>query len=565
MSAPTDTRLLVFEAIRHARHGTREGFLNAMAELDTPPRDTSFDEHGWLEAERDYRNADYRESLRGFEAWLGQTGRSRLPWMTYLAHQRSSYAAWRLGRISPARTHLGLAEDLLQAQLPKHPDMRLFRADLEAMHGHLLEVEGSLELVAARFMQAHQMALACGHTSRAATTASDIGRVKALLGRLTMALEWQRRAREHLAHRSDLFILRSIRLRVAKVQRAMRHDPAEVRRKLMALREECKRDRKGAHEHCLTPDVLIGVEVALHELELIRQPGVQESPTPAAIGEARKLLLSARHTAANRGMELAMLDLDRDESRLDRLAGDTPSDLADARNHFCSALRRALDTIPTAGGTQPLDLQAIPRLTLLSLADDIEHHHDLITLKHLPADYLDKLAILKKDLEKLFRPRLHGQEERIQQRDVAAHKLVDHLLAAVETPYELITTTVYVRDAHVRLEHELEQTKLEPFAVKLLKILLAEPARSLRQKELGEALEISGQIGFDNRIRVAFSKLREELGAAAVDSDEVDPNSKRKAGRLYRVRFREKPERATTAGGPESRTADATPPLPADA
>jgi len=379
MSAPNhvDSRSLQ-AALRLTRHNDRATILEVLKDFPAPPSSGALSDHLWVWAELNYRRGWFPRARIEFARWRTQSeGESPPAWMSFLCALRCAYSALRMGEGKNAGVELGRAEEL-RLHVKNFAD---FEPDIEAMHAHLLELGGSSELARARFVRAHSIAREHDLVRRAATIASDIGRLLVDLDRHADALEWQDRALGYMkGPYRDEFIERTIRVRLAKLEKMMGR-VAVALEQLEDIRERCADG--------VTPKAHVNALVTLHDIRLL-----QENPTAA-----EALLVEGIAIAKDRGLRPNLVTLHRSLSRLLILQPETKQR---AQEHYLIALRLAFELDPRPG------------LMLRHLAEDILEFRDLFRSsksRQYPA-YRQDLAQALKDFSQVQRPRQLGQHQR---------------------------------------------------------------------------------------------------------------------------------------------------------
>lgn len=192
---PTAANATITNALRAAKRGDSDAVLRLAGTLPVEePADASADEL-WVRAEAAYQRGEYTDAMRLFTAFDRHSSGSSAPlWQQYGSAHRRCFMLHQQGRY----VEMGRALEELQRLLRDHAVLAAQGADVEALVAHRFELEGDFERARARMLEAHRRALEAENWRRAATTASDVGRLTAILPRPDPdgALEWQGRARE---------------------------------------------------------------------------------------------------------------------------------------------------------------------------------------------------------------------------------------------------------------------------------------------------------------------------------------------------------------------------------
>lgn len=324
--------------------------------------------------------------------------------MRVLARLRCGYAAFRVGDSKCASEELPRANAILDNE----EGVARYRTDAAALHAHLLELDGGIELARAGFRIAHELALEDNRPGRAATTASDVGRLLAERGQLADALEWQYRALGILKKTPDEFINRTVQIRLARIEIALRMDD-RARKRLKTVQEQCR--------DCLTPDALIAVNIALTEL------GCIVGPREAAFDSGLALLEAARDCAERSGLKPLQVRVEREFAQLYALTKVGPDRRRYASPHYVQAIRMALELTTTPG------------LKLQHFAETLLRFRHLV----LPARYgqetyvIDRVADALQEFRSSMRAGVSGYHHRRETRERKRDAL-RHALSAIAAP-----------------------------------------------------------------------------------------------------------------------------------
>lgn len=493
-TSSTISKDALHNALECARFDRRADILKALHDLPDPGEAHGDPDHRWLWAELQYRRGRYAQTLVEFERLSAHSQSVALaPWMRFMAHLRCAYASFRLGDSERSGRELQKADALLAA----HRELQHFEADSEALHAHLLEVEGSCELARARFLSAHRLARAGKRPGRSATTASDIGRLHADLGRIADALEWQHRALDHLKDKPDDYIQRMIRLRIARLDIAMRRlDVAD--RSLGEIRVACADD--------LTPEALIGSLVALTELQMVRGRGTASFKTGSA------LLDEAASVAARFELRPAQARILRDRTRLHLTLDHEKHRLTAARRCLTEAIRIALTLTPTPG------------LKLQHLAEDMVGFPALIPPERSQSYGAHVQATLKRYRSSL-RPRTHGIRPHRDQRQRRYFELLDVVQEYLLPPASPVRALVELGDHRFQINldslHVTRNGRLVKrypyYMAKVLRRLAAAPG-PLSTSELARAAATT-----ELCVRQVYSMIRKYEPHLLIKSREKPP------------------------------------------
>jgi len=147
----------------------------------------------WLAGEIAYRRGRLGEAgrfLRAFDRRL--TAGSERPELRYLSLHRQCFVALQLGEAKECERLLAKVESLVTTE----SSLEWRRPDIEAMRGHLAELEGDFSTASALFKLAFERAVARRYWQRAFTAASDLARIAMIIGEPEKGLDWIARARE---------------------------------------------------------------------------------------------------------------------------------------------------------------------------------------------------------------------------------------------------------------------------------------------------------------------------------------------------------------------------------
>ena len=423
---PTKQPDLIKLATQVVRLHDRVAILQSLSELHAPEAGASF-VHRWLWAECHYRSARFPEAFSEFrslstQVWpdLAVTPSPGLPvWLLARADLRCAYIGFRLGDGEAAEQHLKRCRRLGETNV----GLDELEPDCESVASHLAELEGSIELSRARFLRAHHMSKSRGHMARAATTASDIGRLLADLGRLAEGYEWQQLALDLMGRHSDEVSRRMVIVRIAKLEMAMRcHAEAEARLD----------DLMAASKDGLVPEAEIRASIALAELAAISDESTE------GFKAALSHLAHAQTIAERSGMKPLGIRVQRELARM-HVTSPSPKARAEAPEIFERAVRTAMALKPPPG------------LLLQQLAEDIRHHPGLV-----PADrpnragYLERLHECYREFRASLRPRLYGYSFRRKRRLIKARELGDLLENAFKSPATPTEMVLQCGDLEVR-------------------------------------------------------------------------------------------------------------------
>lgn len=370
----------------------------------------------WLEAERRYYCSEFRAASRMFEYWHARHAPAALPWMRLLALIRLSYIARYFGRSTLAREF----GELALHERDETGSLKFYESDLESMHAHLVELAGSAEIARVCFLMAYRLARRRGRWIRAASAASEIGRLLSDLGRFADAITWQSRAIQLLRRRSNTDVRRTVELRMAKLYRTARRTAAagQILKRLWA---ETSADSS-------TGLVRFSTAVALHEQELMIPRGESGEQARKRLQRAREWLEQADEIATRLRLPWNRIYVQRDRTRLAAIEyfdahalGLRDSSLKPLIERARSEFRKCLDMLAR--------LEERPKRMLLHLADDIVH--DRFLMPELSPDreqaFHEGLESDHRGLRAAMKPGSHGLRARELRRKVAADLLFERL------------------------------------------------------------------------------------------------------------------------------------------
>jgi tetratricopeptide (TPR) repeat protein len=190
---PISPKATITQALAAAHRGDSDAVMRLAATLPADePAGASADEL-WVRAEAAYQRGEYTQAMRLFVTFERHSGAKRAPaWQRYASCHRRAFMLHQEARYPEASKALEEIQRLIQST----PALADRAADVEALISHRYELEGDYERARARMLEAHRRAVETEQWRRAATTASDIGRLSAVLEHPDEALDWQRRARE---------------------------------------------------------------------------------------------------------------------------------------------------------------------------------------------------------------------------------------------------------------------------------------------------------------------------------------------------------------------------------
>lgn len=96
-----------------------------------------------------------------------------------------------------------------------HPDLERYRADVRGLVAHLLELQGDVDNAATAFERSYAHADERGNHTRAATSASDLGRLAGYRGNAGEGLRWLALAERHLQEAPNALAMRTVQVRKA--------------------------------------------------------------------------------------------------------------------------------------------------------------------------------------------------------------------------------------------------------------------------------------------------------------------------------------------------------------
>lgn len=364
-------------ALEAARRGDEDAVLAALKNVSLRDGPEATSDELWLRAELTHLEGRGLEVVPRFEAFERRTARSKAPaWQRYGSAHRRMIALYFQGELDRAKQVLVQAERIIA----DHPDLRFRQPNIDAMHGHFLELEGDSDAAKARFLVAYDLAADLRNWSRAATIAADIARIAADQRQDAEALAWLRQAREANDREPSRRVQQVIDVRFARVYRVMqryaeareiydrvlkdpipdREESALVERAELHAEEgsftEAEADWKRAIELCEsrgTRLVALGAYRYLAHMYLARGDTGDETRTAEAFGRYAKIVLSFHPAQPRLVMELAEDVLTEPRLiRRSRLPGELSSSLRAALEELRANLkptpyRRALRRVRT--------------------------------------------------------------------------------------------------------------------------------------------------------------------------------------------------------------------------
>jgi tetratricopeptide (TPR) repeat protein len=186
LTMPTSPKATITKALAAAHRGDSDAVMRLASTLSAGEPPGASDDELWVRAEGAYQRGEYTDALRLFGAFERHSAARRAPaWQIYTSYHHRAFMLHQQARFAEG----GQALEELQRLIQKSPKLASRGADVEALFAHRYELEGDFERARARMVEAHRRAIETEQWRRAATTASDVGRLSAVL-------EWQRRARE---------------------------------------------------------------------------------------------------------------------------------------------------------------------------------------------------------------------------------------------------------------------------------------------------------------------------------------------------------------------------------
>jgi len=420
-------------------------------------------DEAFLTGELAYSQGRYKQAVEAFKALDAR--REVPPWQAYASAHRRAFASLQLGLIGDATEATEAAADLLR----KHPALRQHEADLDAMRGHVSELRGDFETAWALFEIAYTSAHRHRNFHRERSTASDLGRIAAIVGRPSEGLEWLRRAREVTGDEVDARALRTLELREGILE-------AMLGRTLQAKATFTAVIDGGAEDET-------AVDALGRRADLSRMLG---HVSPANSDLRRALRVAETHGLVRHALychkDLAALLLDMGESAL-------------AADEFEQAIQLALGLVPP----QPL--------VLMQLAQDILVSPGLVgqPLKTLKRQEIERIV---RELGELSRESAYQRGTREKARSLAVRNAIGVLGHFVDETVELEGCTV--RMVTGRVTPRIGMGRLRQGELTTLRALLAAPS-GMTIRELADKTQRE-----DGAVSKSVSRLREELAPGSL-------------------------------------------------
>lgn len=454
------------EAQALARRADRDAFLDLVGStvLDGTPDGI------WTDAERSFKTGAFRHAAERF----GQFAELREkdgsdPWLRWHALLRGAHAQLRLGQYVLARDR----SPLLHLQLDSRPELSPFRCEVLAFDALIFEHKGILEKTAALFQLAYESAMSFGDLRRAASFASETGRAIALLGRLGVGWDWQRRAEDLAESAGSGLLRRQIVTRKASLLRALEQytEAAALCQAALAM--------PNAQQQ---PEAMIAALTNFAELEVVLG---NFDPAVRYLDEALEIAREAE-------LKFRIIYLHRDRARLFFTRGES-GDLERSHEQLQLKLGAALA------------LPLMPRHLVEHLATD------LITIeRELGKDGRKRITDqLEQDLNayrKTLRPHLFGQRQRMKNRRAASRKVRESLKLFLEPWAQFETCRVSLQTGICRFSGRFE--RLGKAQLDVLICLLRAKGRPMSEADLQHELPAVSQSGLNQRLK----RLRRKLG-----------------------------------------------------
>lgn len=469
-------------ALHLACHNDRATILNVLKDFREPPARDAAPDHLWVWAELSYRRGQFPRSRAAFERWRGQPEHQEAGvLMRFLAAQRCSYIALRMGAGFEAEKELHRAEALWDQLGARQGE---FEASIEAMHAHLLELEGSSEVARTRFVRAHMIAREREQFRRAATIASDIGRLLVDLDRHADALEWQDRAKGYMnGTNRDEYIDRIIDVRIAKLEKMM----GRIKAARVQLEKVLARCSDG-----VTPETHVNALIALHDIFVLERKSK----------DAEALLLEATDIASQSGLLPHVVTAKRNLARLL-----VTRSLPVAQEQYVDALTVALRLAPT------------PRLMLRHLAEDVIENRLLYRSgRYTNAEtYMEKLKTTLADFVNVQRPRQLGQDSRQRDRSAQGTALAAVLQEIVDPELgasRLIGCTIRSRSSGMEIEGtQGAPIRVPPQRAAILEVMMRSVDKAMSAAEIARASKSS-----HSYVQTTLSWFRKHGSRRALDT-----------------------------------------------
>jgi len=455
-------------ALQLAREGNRRDLLEFLRSFDVKEATASSDEL-WLLGKRAYLANDYADAVRLFASFDSHFGSRAAPaWQRYMSFHDRAFAYLKLGQYTTVEAIMKKARALITGSA----GLAAYAPDLDAMEAHRAELLGDFETALARFQRAHQEARRLANHKRAATTASDAGRVLGILGRPAEALPWFDRARDDLAKDPDSVIEITLDLRLGM---------------LHVMLEESENALKAftrvIHSQGSTSTV---ADALARRADLFR---FQKRYVPAEADLQQALHLcrttGLRHTEVYLHKDLAALYSERD-GRGDRAA---------AEHEFGAALELALAFEPP----QPLVLR--------QLAEDLLARETLSGRARLAEDLRKDLAKYATQLKELSHPSVYQRATRQREWEHARQQLEESLRRLRNPPIRLATCVVSPFSGRVTDLNGNELGRLSSALLPTLEVLLNAPEGGISVAEIADRLHT----GVDGTIK-RLQRLRQVIG-----------------------------------------------------
>ncbi len=511
--------LRVRQLLYAARIVDRETFLERRSRLEEGDLADRGSDAIWIDAELAYYQGHYAECFERYSAWEANDGHARPSWMRLIAAVRRANAARHLGRVSVAREF----RDAAIRMLGQDETLEYYESDVEAAHAHIVEIDGSSELARGCFLVAYRLARRHGRWARAASTASDLGRLHAELGRIAEAIEWQWRAKALLRRGRNEYTKRTVLVRLAKLDRAVRRTSA-ARRRLRGLWNRMIGDES-------TIGARIATALAYHELVLVHYSRPQESATRRTrrYRLARAWLARAESLAHAFGYAWERIYLQRDRTRLALTeyheADDAKESARVVRNLLAIARGEFRKTVEML-----TELDEQPKRMLLNVAEDVIHSPELLPLVdgERAEEFARSAGRAHRQLRKLMRPRVHGQAASLVARRLAARELLDQLLTIFNRRIILLDIEVEELSGVIWRTGKPTRNKVSPRLLTLLRFIDGHRSSGVVPERCSAHLGIARE-----QIYGYAKRLRDAIGATNLDPIPVNGKAK-----LYRLRYR---------------------------
>lgn len=443
----------VVDAVEMVRRGDRAGVLQFVKERHLATgADVTLHEL-WLSGQAAYFCADYARAVGILDRLLTNPRAAALaPWMHVVALHRLAFAALQIGDLARATRATEDAGALVAAHAT---DLAPYASDVAALRAHLLELRGDFDAAFFAMERAHELSVCAGNAVRAATTASDLGRLAGILSKLTIGLTWLEKAATLAAALDDLRVSRTIELRKAMLlsQGGMPRQAEEILRALV------ESSASGGLEVVVDAHGRLG--------DILRVQGRNR--------EAIEFLARAVRLSADNGLRRHEAYLRRDLAAC--LLSSPASDRTDVVREFDCAISRALEINPPQS------------LLLAQLGQDVLAHPGLVGREVLPPELRTALETAVRRVEQLSKVSAYQQATRSDRLGKAVKELALVLERVRGRTLRLKHTTVLL-GALIAMSQGGKRSRLRASEAELLRWLLNRRTPST-PSEIADGLAIS--------------------------------------------------------------------------